>query len=226
MNISDIEEDIKKLLTSFPQVCPPHLKGIETKRFSISGEILTSDEFLEKWKKNDEDKEVKHTKLNKSYEMNNDALGDEISTTVQHKRGRPKKSLIDKRKRKIKITSSQGEKDIMDFTEDLDQLLQEHIQNDIIIRKAFPDEIDDDEINTSEGEEIDEKEDIIVSNIDDDDDVQKKYLQSISHYEFENAIVVESDDEITSEIKTTSNNLKQQIQREGYYIHEVKGDGV
>jgi hypothetical protein len=59
------EEDINRLLQTFPSECPPHLKiNKPQRRFTICGEILTDDDFLLKWNTYLNSNEIKRKKSN------------------------------------------------------------------------------------------------------------------------------------------------------------------
>jgi hypothetical protein len=227
MNINKLEEDINKLLLTFPPVCPPHLKGSSnSSRFSIGGQILTSEEFLSKWKEVEELKQRKVKGLRNTQEDTKDIQHKELHGEFKRGKGRPKKEMPEiKTKKQSHIPNIQEEGISDDFTQRLEDMLQEHIQHDALIRKAFAEEIDEEEMNEESEGSVDEIDHKLVNNYQDDDDIQRKYLFSTTgtNDEKNSPIIIESDDDKPSK---NSLSLKEKIKEEGFSIRIVKGDGV
>jgi hypothetical protein len=202
------------------------LNRAESSRFSISGEILTSNEFLEKWKKYYNSKQNKQKLYKTSNRDKDESEVNHINVQVKRGKGRPKKTQIKrKEKRVLETIEEEGKKDIREYTEQLQQLLEDHIQQDIIIRKALPEEVEEEDLEDSNGE-ADVEDKIIVNNYDDDDEVQKKYLlASLTEYMNtpEKSLTKSS---LMSSPKNLTESLRDKILKEGHDIYEVKGDGV
>jgi hypothetical protein len=206
-DLNKLEEDINKLLESFPKVCPAHLKGGESSRFGISGEVLTSMEFLQRWEAYLQRKQNKQKTSNDSNNSKNENKPAEIPPSKRG-RGRPKKELSQTKQ------IEEPSENISEYAQQLEQLLEDHIQQDILMRNALLEELEEEEVNEINSNNDNAHEDEIINNYDDDDEVQKKYLLATPSY-------AENDS-----THKTSIPLQQQILQEGYEIHEVKGDGV
>jgi hypothetical protein len=174
-----LESKIQTLLQSLPAVCPPHISSIHHQnRFSISGNILTDDDFLQKWTAYKEGKKKGNEKkiFNRKEEMEKEECGE----VTKKGRGRPRKN----KQKSIKIEKKENDgcqitQDANDNFEEFDQYLEEALQEDIIFR-SLKDEDEENEANEKDGGDKSDGEEI--NNCVENSTIKEEYLQAINIY--------------------------------------------
>jgi hypothetical protein len=209
-NIKDLQEDIEKKLLSFPLNCPPELQGIRHRGgMNISGHELTSTSFLELWKSLDEMKGKRKKNPSDAAAIKSGLI--QTNGRRKSKRGSATNNSV------LSQIKNLPEEELIRFNDELENILEENIEQDVIIKTIQEDESDSDEDEISDSREVAHNNPI--SEISNKINIKNIYIKNILSSSYKSMI---------PKFKSISSRSKlwSDLKELNYSIHDVKGDGV
>jgi hypothetical protein len=179
-SIDQLEKDIHTLLLSFPPVCPPHLlPTTQNTRFTLGGNILTGEAFLQKWTEYEAGK--KKPIRSKPMAQKLDGCADPCPKPRGRGRARKLLSTPTPLIEGEEDTQIERNKNLLEYYEHMEECLEEVLQADIHVQLSNFQDMEDDDILTDD-EYHSEADNEPINNCNEDESIQQEYLQAIRNY--------------------------------------------
>jgi hypothetical protein len=140
-----LEQEINNKISTFPVNCPANLfkSNRQISRFNISGEELTHPSFLQKWEEWERGKKKKKSNISPKKNQTNQNAEDNCNYEKQ-------------KENSDEEGEEEGEEELLNHNLELEELLQEYLENDIIVKSDPPGD-DEEECGEEENGEEEEK---------------------------------------------------------------------